>query len=212
MLLRQQQRRRRRSCSWRNSTLSKRKMADRGNYDRAVRPIPLFNGFMTGLSKKGNEGDSYAVWRARLVINLCAKGLLSIVNGNDDDDDSDDHELQPSVQHRQMRAAHIMTSALGTGPFLFVQGVNNDPRPFSTSSTQSAKEPTRRLSCRPSTSSPPRSTVLFSTWCLSPSSMDWPCVWKRLVTESRNRCALLTSSTSCLRSRPYLQSCRRFVS
>jgi gag-polypeptide of LTR copia-type/Zinc knuckle len=47
--------------------------------------------------------------------------------GNDDDDDSDDDELQPSVQRRQARAAHIMTSALGTCPFLFVQGVNNDP-------------------------------------------------------------------------------------
>jgi hypothetical protein len=82
---------------------------------------------MNGLSKKGNDGDSYAVWRARLVINLRAKRLLSIVTGNDDDDDFEVDEIQLSVQHRQARAAHIMTSALGTGPFLFVQGVNNYP-------------------------------------------------------------------------------------
>jgi hypothetical protein len=95
-------------------------MADRGNVDRAVRPLPVLNGTMTGPSKKGNDGDSYAVWRARFVINLRAKPLLSIVTGNDDDDDSDDDEIQPSVQRRQARAARIMTSALGTGPFLFV--------------------------------------------------------------------------------------------
>jgi gag-polypeptide of LTR copia-type len=81
---------------------------------------------VNGPSKKGNDGDSYAVWRARLVINLRAKRLFSIATG-DDDDDSDDDELQPSVQRRQARAAHIMTSALGTGRFLFVQGVNSDP-------------------------------------------------------------------------------------
>jgi gag-polypeptide of LTR copia-type len=102
-------------------------MADRGNDDRAVRPLPVFSGTMTGPSKKGNDGYSYAARRARLVINLRAKRLLSIVTGNDDDDDSDDDELHPSVQRRQARDAHIMTSALGTGPFLFVQGVNNDP-------------------------------------------------------------------------------------
>jgi glutamine amidotransferase-like uncharacterized protein len=102
-------------------------MADRGNVDRAVRPLPVFNGTMNGPSKKGNDGDSNAVWRARLVINLRGKRLLSIVTGNDDDEDSDDEEIQSSVQRRQARAAHIMTSALGTGPFLFVQGVNNDP-------------------------------------------------------------------------------------
>jgi gag-polypeptide of LTR copia-type len=102
-------------------------MADRGNDDRAVRPLPVFNGIMNGPSKKGNDGDSYAAWRARLVINLRARHLLSIATGNDDDDDSDDDELQPSFQRRQARAAHIMISALGTGPFLFVQGVNNDP-------------------------------------------------------------------------------------
>jgi hypothetical protein len=100
-------------------------MADRGNDDRAVRPLPVFNGTMTGPSKKGD--DSYAVWRARLVINLRAKRLLSIVTSNNNDDDSVDDELQPSIQRRQAHAAHIMTSALGTGPFLFVQGVNNYP-------------------------------------------------------------------------------------
>jgi gag-polypeptide of LTR copia-type len=51
---------------------------------------------MNGPSKKGNDGDSYAVWRARLVINLRAKSLLSIVTGNDDDEDSDDDEIQHS--------------------------------------------------------------------------------------------------------------------
>jgi hypothetical protein len=81
---------------------------------------------MNGLGKKGIDGDSCAVWRARLSINLHAKRLLSIVTGNDDDDNSDDDELQPSVQRRQARAVHIMTSALGTSPFLFFQGDNND--------------------------------------------------------------------------------------
>jgi gag-polypeptide of LTR copia-type len=107
-----------------------RMMADRGNDDRAVRPLPVFNGTMNGPSKMGNDDDSYAVWRVRLVINLRAKRLLPIVAGNDDDedsDDSDDDEIQPSVQRRQARAAHIMTSSLGTDLFLFVQGVNNDP-------------------------------------------------------------------------------------
>jgi hypothetical protein len=50
-----------------------------------------------------------------------AKRLLSIVTGNDDSDDSDDDELQTSVQSRQARAAHIMTSALGTGPSLVMR-------------------------------------------------------------------------------------------
>jgi hypothetical protein len=86
-------------------------MADRENDDRAVRPLLVFNGTMNGSSNKGNDGDSYAVWRARLVINLRAKRLLSIVTGNDDDDDSNDDEIQPSVQRRQARAAHIMISA-----------------------------------------------------------------------------------------------------
>jgi hypothetical protein len=94
-------------------------MADRGNDDRAVHLLPVFNGTMTGPSKKGDDGDSYAVWRARLVINLRAKRILSIVTGNDEDEDSDDDELQLSVQRHQARAAHIMTSALGTGLFLF---------------------------------------------------------------------------------------------
>jgi hypothetical protein len=102
-------------------------MADRGDDDRAVRPLPVLNGTRNGPSKKGNDGDSYAVWRTRLVINLRAKRLLSIATGNDYDDDSDDDEIPPSVQRRQARAAHIMKSALGIGPFLFVQGVNNDP-------------------------------------------------------------------------------------
>jgi hypothetical protein len=53
---------------------------------------------VNGPSNNGNDGDSYAVWRARLVINLRAKRLLSIVTGNDDDDDTDDDEIQPSVQ------------------------------------------------------------------------------------------------------------------
>jgi hypothetical protein len=47
-------------------------MADRGNDDRPIRPLPVFNGTMTGPSMKGDDGDSYAVWRARLVINLLA--------------------------------------------------------------------------------------------------------------------------------------------
>jgi hypothetical protein len=102
-------------------------MDDRRNNDSAVRPLPVFNATMNGPREKGNDGDSYAVWRARLVINLRAKRLLSIVTGNDDDDDSDDDELQLSVQRRKARAARIMTSSLDTGQFLFVQGVNNNP-------------------------------------------------------------------------------------
>jgi gag-polypeptide of LTR copia-type len=101
-------------------------MADRGKDDRAV-PPPVFKITMTGQSKKGDEGDSYAMWPARLVINLHAKRLLSIVTGKDDDEDSDDDELWPSIQRRQACAAHIMTSALGTGQFLFVQGIKYDP-------------------------------------------------------------------------------------
>jgi hypothetical protein len=73
-------------------------MADRGDDDRAVRPLPVFNGTMTSPSKKGDDGDSYTVWRARLVINLRAKSLLSIITGNDNNEDSDDDELQPSVR------------------------------------------------------------------------------------------------------------------
>jgi hypothetical protein len=68
-------------------------MDDRGNDDRAVCPLSVLNDPMTGPSKKGDYGDAYAVWRARLVINLRAELLLSIVTGNDDDDDLDDDEL-----------------------------------------------------------------------------------------------------------------------
>jgi hypothetical protein len=137
-------------------------MVDRGNDDRTVRLPPIFLGTMTGPSKQGDDGESYAVWRARLVINLRAKHLLSFAIGNDDCDDSNDDELQPSVQRRQARAAHIMTSAIRTGPFLFVRAPTTILRPYSSFLTQSTKEPTSPLSCRPSTSSPPRSTVLIS--------------------------------------------------
>jgi hypothetical protein len=41
----------------------------------------------------------------RLVINLRAKRLLSIVTGNNNDDDSEDDELKPSVQRRQARTS-----------------------------------------------------------------------------------------------------------
>jgi hypothetical protein len=168
---------------------------------------------MNGSSKKDNDGDSYAVWRARLVINLRAKRLLSIVTGNNDDDDSDDDEIQPSVQRRQARAAHIMTSALGTGPFLFVQGVNNDPAAIlrildtkyqgtDTSSVISAVNEFTTKKYRPG-----QHMEMFVA-----EFEGLPCVWKRLVTESRNRCALSTFSTRCLRSQPYLPSCRHFVS
>jgi hypothetical protein len=102
-------------------------MADRANDDRAVRPLAVFNGAMTGMRKNGDDGDSYALWRARLIINLRAKRLLSIVTGDNDDDESDGEDNQPSARRRQARAAHIITSALGTGPFLFVQGVTNEP-------------------------------------------------------------------------------------
>jgi hypothetical protein len=75
-------------------------MADRGNDDRGVRSLPVLNRIMNGPNKKDNDGDPYAVWRARLVINLRAKRPLSIVTVNDDDDDSYDDEIQPSVQRR----------------------------------------------------------------------------------------------------------------
>jgi hypothetical protein len=68
-------------------------MADRGNDDRAVRPLPVYNGTTTSPSQKGDDGDSCAVWHARLVINLRAKRLLSVVTGSDDDEYSDDDEL-----------------------------------------------------------------------------------------------------------------------
>jgi hypothetical protein len=63
-------------------------MADRANDDRAVRPLAVFNGAMTDMRKNGDDGDSYAVWRARLIINLRVKRLLSIVTGDNDDDES----------------------------------------------------------------------------------------------------------------------------
>jgi gag-polypeptide of LTR copia-type len=135
-------------------------MADRGNDDRAVRPLLEFNETMNGPSKKGNDSDSYAVWRARLVSNLCARCLLFIVTGNDDDDDPDDDDLPPSKQRRQAHAAHIMTSAPGTSLFLFVQGVSNDPAAIlrildtkyqgtDTSSVMSAGNEFTTKKCRP---------------------------------------------------------------
>jgi hypothetical protein len=168
---------------------------------------------MNGPSKKGNDGDSYAVWRASLVINLRAKRQLSIVTGNDDDDDSVDDEIHSLVQRRQARAAHIMTSTLGTGPFLFVQGVNNDPAAIlrildtkhqgtDTSSIMSAVNEFTTKKYRPG-----QHIKMFVA-----EFEDLPCVWKRLVTESRNRCALSTFSTRCLMSQPYLPSYRHFVS
>jgi hypothetical protein len=60
-------------------------MADRGNDEHAVSFLPVFNGTMTNLSKKGDDGDSCTVRRAQLVINLRAKRLFSIVTGIDDD-------------------------------------------------------------------------------------------------------------------------------
>jgi hypothetical protein len=147
-------------------------MADRANDDRAVCPLAVFNGAMAGMTKNGDDGDSYAVWPARLIINLHAKRLVSIVTGDTDDDESDEEDHQPSAQRLQARAAHIMTSVLGTGPFMFVQGVTNDPAAIlRILDTKYQATDTLRLSCRPSTSSPPRSTGLASTWtCLSPSS------------------------------------------
>jgi gag-polypeptide of LTR copia-type len=59
--------------------------------------------------------------------NLRAKRLLSILTGDNDDNESDEEDNQPFALRRQARASHIMTSALGTGPFLFVLGVTNDP-------------------------------------------------------------------------------------
>jgi hypothetical protein len=98
------------------------KMADRANDDRAVRPLPVFNGAMAGMKKNGDDGDSYAVWRARLIINLRAKRSLSIVTGDNDDDESGEDDHQPTARRSQALAAHIMTSALGIGPFLFFSG------------------------------------------------------------------------------------------
>jgi gag-polypeptide of LTR copia-type len=115
------------SCTGRTGSQVNYKIADCANDDRAVRPLAVFNGAMTGMRKNGDYGDSYAVRLARLITNLRAKRLLSIVTGDTDDDESYKEDNQPSARRHQARAAHIMTSALGTGPFLFVQGVTNDP-------------------------------------------------------------------------------------
>jgi hypothetical protein len=53
---------------------------------------------------------------------------------------------------------------------------------------------------------------ITTTTTLVRSAEQLQCVWRRLVTVSRIKCALFTSSTRCLRSRPYQPSCRRFVS
>jgi gag-polypeptide of LTR copia-type len=90
-------------------------------------PSPRLQRRYDRYEKNGDDCDSYAVWRARLIINLHAKLLLSIVTGDNDSDESDEEDNQPSARRRQARAAHIMTSALGPGPFLFVRGVTNDP-------------------------------------------------------------------------------------
>jgi hypothetical protein len=82
-------------------------MIDRANDDRGVRPLAVFNGAMTGMRKNGDDGDSYAVWRARLIINLRAKRLLSIVTGDNDDDESDEEDNQPSARRCQ---AVLLTS------------------------------------------------------------------------------------------------------
>jgi hypothetical protein len=166
-----------------------------------------------GPSKKGNDGDSFAMWRARLVINLRAKRLLSIVTGIDDDDDSDDDEIQPSVQRRQARAAHIMTSALGTGPFLFVQGVNNDPAAI-----------LRILDTKyqgTDTSSVTSAVNEFTTKKYRPGQhMEmFVAEFKGLVMRLEEighgvseQMRVVNCSTRCLRSQPYLPSCRSFVS
>jgi hypothetical protein len=106
-----------------------------------------------------------------------------------------------------------MTSALGTGPFLFVQGVNNDPAAIlrildtkyqgtDTSSVMSAVNEFTTKKYRPGQH---METFVAEFEGLSTR-------WKRLVTVSRNRCVLSTSSTFCLRSQPYLPSCRHIVS
>jgi hypothetical protein len=107
-------------------------MADRTNdHDRAVRPLAVYNGAMTGMRKNGDDGGSYAVWRARLIINLREKRLFSIVTGDNDEDESEEEDNQPSARRRQARAAHIMTSALGTGPFSVCSGCHYRPCGYS---------------------------------------------------------------------------------
>jgi hypothetical protein len=188
-------------------------MADRGNYDRAVRPILVFNGTMTGLTKKGGDGDFYAVWRACLVINLGAKSLLFIITGNDDDDDSDNEEIQPSVQRRQAHAAHIVRSTLVTSPFLFVQGVSNDPAAIlrivdskcqgtDTSSVMSAVTEFTTKKYR-SSQHMGKIVVEFEGLAMSPEAIGQGVSEQMRVVNFLN---------CCLSSRPYLPSCRRFVS
>jgi hypothetical protein len=53
-------------------------------------PSPYSMALFISPSTKGDDGNSHAVWRARLVINMRAKRLLSLVTGNYDDDNSDD--------------------------------------------------------------------------------------------------------------------------
>jgi hypothetical protein len=186
-------------------------MAVRRNDDRSVRRLPAFNGAMTGPSKNGDDGDSYAVWRACLVINLRAKRLLSIVTGNDNEKDSDDDEPLPFIQRRQARSAHIMIYA--TGQLLLDQGVNNNPAVLlrildkkyqgtDTSSVMSAVNKFTTNNYRPG-----QHMKMFVAE-LEGLAMRL----EAIVTESRNRRALSISSTLCLRPRPYLPSCRRSVS
>jgi hypothetical protein len=80
-------------------------MDDRANDDRAVRPLPVFNGAMAGMRTNGDDGDSYAVLRARLIINVHSKRLLSIVTDDNEDDESDQEDQHPSARRRQARAA-----------------------------------------------------------------------------------------------------------
>jgi hypothetical protein len=200
------------SCSGRSSTISKRKMADCENDDRAVRPLPVFNGTMTGPSKRATKAI-LAPYGVRALSSTCARSAYS-----------------PSLRATTMtkiptttrfrfpssdvrRAAHIMTSALGTDPFLFFQGVNNDPAAIlrildtkyqgtDTTSIMSVVNEFTTKKYRPG-----QHIEMFVA--------VYEGLAMRLETigqVSRNRCALSISSTHCLRSRPYLQFCRRFVS
>jgi hypothetical protein len=64
---------------------------------------------------------------ARASSLTCARSTSSpFLTGNNDDDESEEEDQQPSARRLQARAAHIMTSLLRTGPFLFVQGDTND--------------------------------------------------------------------------------------
>jgi hypothetical protein len=188
-------------------------MADRGNDDRAFRILPVFNETMTDPSTKCDDDDFYAVWRAHLVINLPAKRQLSIVTGNDDDEDSDDDELQPSVQRRQARAAHIMTSAPGTGPFLFVQGVNNDPAAILhilVTMNQGTDMSTFMSAVNEFTTKkvPSWSHIEMFVAEFEGLTMRLEAIGHGVSEQMR----VVNFSTLCLRSRPYLPSCRSFVS